>query len=322
MATLRVTFLSSLVLELLSTLSVALVAVAVGLRLLGGAPGPAHGAVRAGAGARGLPAAARARRQLSRQRRGDQPPPSRCSRCSRRPPAPRGAARDVPTRRAARSASTRSPSRYPGRAGRALDGRLAAGRAGRDRRRSPGRAAAASRRCSACCSGFVAPDRRAGRGSAARDAAELDPDAWRDAAGVDAAAAAPVRRHRSPTTSRSAAPRRLRRGAGGAGAARPGRAAAPSGPAGCATPRRRARCRAVGRRAPAARAGARVPPGRAAAAARRADGQPRRRRPRTRCWRPCSGSCAGRTVILVAHRPALLALADRVVDLDRARVPA
>ena len=36
MATLRVTFLSSLILELLATVSVALVAVAVGLRLLGG----------------------------------------------------------------------------------------------------------------------------------------------------------------------------------------------------------------------------------------------------------------------------------------------
>ena len=36
MATLRLTFLSSLILELLATVSVALVAVAVGLRLLGG----------------------------------------------------------------------------------------------------------------------------------------------------------------------------------------------------------------------------------------------------------------------------------------------
>jgi len=36
MATLRISFLSSLILELLATISVALVAVAVGLRLLGG----------------------------------------------------------------------------------------------------------------------------------------------------------------------------------------------------------------------------------------------------------------------------------------------
>ena len=36
MATLKVAFLSSLILELLATFSVALVAVAVGLRLLGG----------------------------------------------------------------------------------------------------------------------------------------------------------------------------------------------------------------------------------------------------------------------------------------------
>ena len=72
MATLRLTFLSSLILELLATVSVALVAVAVGLRLLGGhmtfddalfvlvlAPG-------------GLPAVARPRRQLPRQRRRDE----------------------------------------------------------------------------------------------------------------------------------------------------------------------------------------------------------------------------------------------------------
>ena len=84
MATLRVTFLSSLMLELLATFSVALVAVAIGLRLLGGRLDLRDRAVRAGARARGLPAAAPARRQLPRQRRGRQPRPSRSSRCSRR----------------------------------------------------------------------------------------------------------------------------------------------------------------------------------------------------------------------------------------------
>ena len=77
---------------------------------------------------------------------------------------------------------------------------------------------------------------------------------------------------------------------------------------------RRPRRRAVRRGAPAGRAGARVPARRAAAAARRADRQPRRgdragdraddRAPRR-----------GRTVVLVAHRPALIAMADRVLAL-------
>ncbi len=58
MSTLRVTFLSSLILELVATLSVALVAVEIGLRLMGGSPRSAHRADGAGAGPRGLPAAA------------------------------------------------------------------------------------------------------------------------------------------------------------------------------------------------------------------------------------------------------------------------
>ena len=58
MATLRVAFLSSLILELLATISVALVAVAVGLRLLGGHLSLATRALRADPGARGVPAAA------------------------------------------------------------------------------------------------------------------------------------------------------------------------------------------------------------------------------------------------------------------------
>ncbi len=69
MATLRLTFLSSLVLELLATVSVALVAVAVGLRLLGGSLDFRDALVRPRPCTRGLPAPAGARRQLPRQRR-------------------------------------------------------------------------------------------------------------------------------------------------------------------------------------------------------------------------------------------------------------
>ena len=53
-------------------------------------------------------------------------------------------------------------------------------------------------------------------------------------------------------------------------------------------------------------------------AARRADRQPRRRDRGGGAWPRSARLAAGRTVLLVAHRPALLALADRVVDADRA----
>ena len=68
MATLRVAFLSSAVLEFVATISVALVAVSTGLRLVGRHRGPAHGAGGHRAGTGGVLAAATARRALPRQR--------------------------------------------------------------------------------------------------------------------------------------------------------------------------------------------------------------------------------------------------------------
>ena len=67
MATLRIAFLSALVLELLATLGVALVAVSVGLRLVFGEMALAAGADRAAAGARGVLAAAPRRRGIPRR---------------------------------------------------------------------------------------------------------------------------------------------------------------------------------------------------------------------------------------------------------------
>src|SRR4029077_3797448 len=61
LGTLRVAFLSSLVLELLATLSLALVAVAVGLRLLGGSLGFEAGPVVVGVAPGGGPAPRRVR---------------------------------------------------------------------------------------------------------------------------------------------------------------------------------------------------------------------------------------------------------------------
>ena len=67
MATLRIAFLSSLVLELLATLGVALVAVSVGLRLVFGEMTLSAGADRAAAGAGGVLAAAPRRRGVPRR---------------------------------------------------------------------------------------------------------------------------------------------------------------------------------------------------------------------------------------------------------------
>ena len=68
--TLRIAFASSAVLELVATLSVALVAVTVGVRLDGGRLGLQHGPRRAAPGAGGLLAAAPGRRRVPRRGRG------------------------------------------------------------------------------------------------------------------------------------------------------------------------------------------------------------------------------------------------------------
>ena len=92
LGTLRIAFLSSLVLELLATVSMALVAVAIGLRLMGGSMELRDRAVRARARARGVPAAAAARRELPRGRRGRG---GRRRRSSTRLDAPAARARDA-----------------------------------------------------------------------------------------------------------------------------------------------------------------------------------------------------------------------------------
>ena len=85
-------------------------------------------------------------------------------------------------------------------------------------------------------------------------------------------------------------------------------------------PARRGRRGAVGGRAPAGGAGPGLPARRPAPAPRRAHRQPRRRDRGRGARRGPAAWRGGRTVVLVAHRPALLALADRVVDLGRAEV--
>ena len=289
MAALRVTFLSSLILELLSTVSVALVAVAVGLRLLNG-----HLDLRTALFvlvlvARGLPAAARARRQLSRQRRGHQ----------------RGRAGVRGARDAAGAARSRRRCSRPGeqrdrlRRGDASTtpsvpkARSTRSRCGSSRARSspsPGRAAAASRRCSACCSGSSGSTSGSVR-IGDRELADLDPDAWRSRlawmpqrphlfAGID-------RRQHRASAARSATDEEI---LAAADCGRPRRAAGPPARRAAGAGRRAWRG-AVGGRAPAARAGAPVPPGCPAGAARRADRQPRRR-DRERSARGGAAACA------------------------------
>ena len=264
LGTLRIAFLSSLVLELLASLAMALVAVAIGLRLLSGslgletalfvlvlAPEAYLPLRRLGesyhAGAEGAAAATQILDVL------DEPLPARGTR-TEIPAGPievdgllaaPGARRAVADRRAGRGRGDHRPQRM-----REVDAPAGAARA---------------------------RDAHGGRGPRRRHGpARARPRGLARAAGLGSAAPAPVRgddRRQRPARP----PGRARRG----GLARARRRAPRRGdrraarrPADAA---RRPRRGPVGRRAPAPRARARVPARRAAAAARRADRRPGRR---------------------------------------------
>ena len=156
LATLKLTFLSSLILELLATVSVALVAVAVGLRLLDAEHALPRRSLRPGPGARGLPATAGPRCQLPRQRGRDEG-----GRAGLR--APRGSGRTAvrPARPSRGTRASASPgSRSPTRPAASRPCTAPTSSSSRARRwRSPARAAAASPRSSTSSSGCAAPAR-------------------------------------------------------------------------------------------------------------------------------------------------------------------
>ena len=223
MATLRVAFVSSLILELLATLSVALVAVAIGLRLLGGHL-DLRPRFRPRSRTQGVPAAAAARYELPRQRGGDQGLRTglRGARATAPGPGqPLGYPRQAVERTLGRGACRDlSGSPRPGAAGGFLHG--GAGRgvgAGRPER------LVASRRFSACSSDWCArrPARFAIGGRCSLD--EFEPDCWRLLIGMGAAAAPPVRDsigsrcpHRAARRDRQQVRQALRdRGCGGRG---------------------------------------------------------------------------------------------------------
>ena len=314
MATLRLAFLSSLVLELLASVAVALVAVSVGLRLLHGhldlrtalfllilAPEAylplRHLGTCFHASADGVHAAEQVFGVL------DQPVPSRGSADRRaRPvaPPPRGVrpGRVLPR---------------PARAG--PRGPVVRCRAGRDRRHHR---AERLREVDPALGGAGL------HGGGPRDGAHRRrrpprprPGRVARPCGLGAPASAPLRRVHCRQHPARATGRRRRAGAGRGrrgGSPRRGRGAAGRG----AHDARRAGRGALGRRAPAGGAGPGLPPRRSPAPARRADGRPRRQN-RGRRAGAIRRLAAGRTVLVVAHRPALVAMADRVVALGAGR---
>ena len=273
-STLRVTFMSSLILELVATISVALVAVEIGLRLMGGHLGlrtalivlvlapEAYLPLRLlganyHASAEGMSAARQVFDVL------ETPLPAHGHRTETPDPALTGLTVDD------------LRVQYPGPRRARHRWRLAGPRAPARSSPSPVPADAANRRCWRCCS--ASSRRRAARsGSADRELADLDPDAWRArvswmpqrphlfaasiaeniALGRPDATTAEIWDAVDAAGLRDVVARQARRARHG--------------------PRRSWR-RPVGRRAPAGRAGPSLSPRRPPAVARRADRQPRRR---------------------------------------------
>ena len=319
MGTLRVAFLSGAVLELAATLGVAIVAVAVGLRLVDGALGLEAGLFvlvlapelyaplrRLGAdyhaSADGLAVAARALDLLDGA-------PEAVAGGSLVPPGPARA-----TVRLERVGFS-----YPARAGAVLDDvslELAPG----ETVALVGPSGAGKSTIAGLLLLLFAPtEGRVTVGGV--DLGSCRPELLAQHGRVGAAA--PDARARDGRRKRP--PRRPRRGPGPGprgGAAR-GRRRVRRGAAGrLRDAHRRGRPPALGGRAPPPRARSRVPARRAARDPRRADRRPRPGERRASWRRRSSGSAPAARVLLIAHRPELAARADRVIRLPRRARPA
>jgi thiol reductant ABC exporter CydD subunit len=317
MSTLRVTFLSSLVLELLATVSVALVAVAVGLRLLNGDVGLQTALFvlvlapeaylplrllgeRYHASAEGVAAAQQVFSVL------ETPLPDR------------GARADIPDLSVASVSVQSLTVRYPGRARAALDGvtfEIAPGEAVA----VVGRSGAGKSTLLRALLGFVAPESgEVWVGDAALPT--LSPEAWR--AHV---CWLPQRPHLFAASIAD----NIRLACPDASDADLSRAVQSSGLAGVAAERPDGLQTLLGEQGSGLSAGERQRVALARAFLRPAplllldeptanlDGATE-----AEVLEAVARLIKGRTVVLAAHRPALVALADRVVDLDRVVVPA
>ena len=140
-------------------------------------------------------------------------------------------------------------------------------------------------------------------------------DAWRRLRRLGAPASDAVPRHAWPTTSGSATPTPPTRSVREAARARGRRRVHPRAARRLRDAGRRRRATALAGRAPADRAGAGVPARRAARDPRRADGRPRSARASAVVADAVRRLQAGRTMLVIAHRPELVRSADRVVRL-------
>ena len=277
MATLRITFLSSLILELVATISVAMVAVAIGLRLLSASLDFRTALFVLILAPEAYCRCASSAPTTTRAPRG-WPPPSACSRCSRRHCRRGERVSDVPDPAGTAITVERLRVSYPGRERPALDGVSPDDRARARCSRWSGRAAAASRRCSQPCSDSCQAQSGSMRSAASILPSSIPPRGGRRLAWV------PQRPHLFAASVADNV-RLGRADASDAGGRGRDRAAGLTEvvverlPDGIETVLGDRGAGPLRRRAPTGRSRAGVPARRAAAAARRADGEPRRRAP-------------------------------------------
>ncbi len=201
MATLRLAFLSALVLELCAMIGTAMAAAAIGVQLAGGDADAGRGPGRAAARARAVRAAAQRRPAVPRRRRRHSGGASASTPCSTRSPRSRSRRRAATSvARAALPDPAREPIRlegvsyeYPTRGGDALRPSRPRAGAGARSLRSSAPAAPARARVARLLMRLADPTDGPSR-CGGRDLRGLDPERWRSADRLGAPAPAAVRR--------------------------------------------------------------------------------------------------------------------------------